>query len=82
MTREETLQRIKFLYDQVHQTAERAEHLEERMPLHVHPESLNYEKDLTRIQGEYNRLVQTAQAEGILTPSDLEAEKLPLRFNT
>lgn len=80
MNRNETMQRLKFLYDQVHQTAERAEHLEERMPLHVHPESLNYEKDLSRIQGEYNRLVRDARGAGTLTESDLEAEGLPAQF--
>lgn len=81
MNRNETLERIKFLYDQVHQTAERREHLQERMPLHVHPQSLNYEKDLSRIRGEYNRLVQSARAEGLLSAADLEAEELPQQFD-
>lgn len=52
------LKRLKFLCDQVHHTAERRAHLEERMPLHIHPQSLNYDDDLTGIQGEYNRMVQ------------------------
>lgn len=81
MNRKETLQQLKFLYDQVHQTAERAEHLEERMPLHVHPQSLNYEKDLSRIQGEYNRLARTARVEGVLSETDLKAEGLPTVFS-
>ncbi|MFZ5823128.1 MAG: hypothetical protein ACOY94_02100 [Bacillota bacterium] len=80
MNRSEAMERIKFLYDQVHQTAERQEHLQERMPLHVQPQSLNYHKDLSRIQGEYNRMVQFVQTEGLLSRSDLEAEGLPLRF--
>lgn len=81
MNRDETLKQLKFLYDQVHQTAERSEHLEERMPLHVHPESLNYEKDLSRIQGEYNRLVRAARREGLLSETDLESEGLPVQFS-
>ncbi len=80
MNRSESMQRLKFLYDQVHQTAERAEHLEERMPLHVHPQSVNYEKDLSRIKGEYNRLVQQLQESAMLTSADLEAEGLPVQF--
>lgn len=80
MNRSETIERLKFLYDQVHQTAERQEHLEERVPLHVHPESLNYDEDLSRIKGEYNRLVRTARAEGALTEGDLAAEELPEQF--
>lgn len=80
MERSDVLNRLKFLYDQVHQTAERVEHLPERMPLHVHPESLNYEEDLVRIQGEYNRTAQQAQAEGVLTAAELEEEGLPLQF--
>lgn len=81
MERSKALHQLKFLYDQVHQTAQRVEHLPERMPYHVHPESLNYEKDLVRIKGEYNRLAQSAQAEGVLTSADLEAEGLPPRFS-
>lgn len=80
MNRSETMKRLKFLYDQVHQTAEREEHLEERMPLQVQANSLNYHKDLSRLQGEYNRLVQSAQAEGLLTSAELEAAELPHQF--
>jgi len=80
MDQRETMERLKFLYDQVHQTAERAEHLEERMPLHVHPQSLNYERDLDRVKGEYNRLVQHMQESAMLTNQDLEDEGLPVQF--
>lgn len=80
MDRSEALNQLKFLYDQVHQTAERVEQLPERMPLQVQAQSLNYEDDLLRLQGEYNRAVQRAQAEGLLTAADLEGEGLPLQF--
>lgn len=81
MERDETLERLKFLYDQVHQTAERADHLQERLAFPIEPRSLNYEKDLTRITGEYNRLVSSAQADGRLTPADLEQNGLPDQFD-
>ncbi|MFZ5817896.1 MAG: hypothetical protein ACOY93_21810 [Bacillota bacterium] len=81
MNRSETLERLKFLYDQVHQTAERREHLEERMPLHVHPASLNYGEDLARIRDEYNWLAKQARAGRLLTEADLEAEGLPVQFD-
>lgn len=77
MDRAEALEKLKFLYDQVHQTAERAEHLEERMPLHVHPQSLNYERDLSRVKGEYNRLARELQERGI----SLDYEGLPAQFD-
>lgn len=80
MERHETMEQLKFLYDQVHQTAEREEHLQERMPVHVEARSLNYEKDLTRIKGEYNRLVRTALEEGILRTEDLRQNHLPERW--
>ncbi len=76
MDSSEALERLKFLHDQVHQTAERSEHLEERMPLHVHPQSLNYEQDLTRVKGEYNRLARDLLSQGV----NLEAEGLPDQF--
>lgn len=81
MDRAEALEKLKFLYDQVHQTAERAEHLEERLPLHIHPQSLNYERDLSRFQGEYNRLARQAWEQGLLTAGDLETEGLPTEFD-
>jgi hypothetical protein len=81
VNRAETLQRLKFLSDQVHQTAERVEHLPSAMPLHVHPESINWEKDLSRFQGEYNRLVRDALETGTLTPAELERENLPEGFH-
>ena len=81
MKREETLERLKFLYDQVHQTAERQEHLPERLPLPIEPQSLNYDKDLSRFEGEYNRLVRSAQAEGLLTDMDLAENGLPQQFD-
>jgi hypothetical protein len=80
MDREDTLNRLKFLHDQVHQTAERIEHLPASMPLHVHPQSLNYDKDLLRFEGEYNRLALAACTEGLLDATQLEAEGLPAQF--
>lgn len=77
----EALDRAKYLHDQVHQTAERGEHLQERMPLGVRPESLNYGEDLERLKAEYGRFVQQAMAGGLLGPQDLEREGLPLRFD-
>jgi hypothetical protein len=76
----EALRRLKFLYDQVHQTAERVEHLPAALPLHIHPESLNYPEDLRRIEAEYNRLAGSAMAEGTFTAADLEAEGLPAHW--
>jgi hypothetical protein len=76
------LQKIKFLYDQVHQTAERVEHLSASMPLDVHPESLNYEKDVIRFKAEYNRVVERAIAGGDLSERALAAEELPRRFDS
>lgn len=81
MNGREALDRAKFLYDQVHQTAERGEHLQERMPLGVRPESLNYGEDLQRLKGEYARFIQEAVSGGWLNPQDLEREGLPLRFD-
>lgn len=80
MRRNEILERLRELYHQAHETLERAEHLPERLPLDVQPRSLNYDRDLSRIQGEYNRLVGLAQAEGLLSASDLEAQGLPERM--
>ncbi len=77
----EALERLKFLHDQVHQTAERSDHLAERMPLHVHPDSVNYPKDLTRLKGEYNRLVGKAQTDGLITVAELQREGLPPKFD-
>jgi len=78
--RSEMLNQLKFLYDQVYQTSERLQHLPERMPMQVEAQSLNYDDDLLRLQGEYNRAVKRAQEEGLLTAADLEAEGLPLQF--
>lgn len=80
MEHNEILERLKFLHDQVHQTAERAEHLPERLPFPIQPRSLNYEKDLSRLVGEYNRLVNSARADGRLTPADLAENGLPEQF--
>lgn|GEM_PF-1987060 len=80
MDRSEALNHLKLLYDQVHQTRERLEQLPERMPLQVEVQSLNYDDDLLRLQGEYNRTVRQAQEEGLLSEADLEAEGLPLQF--
>ena len=82
LKRQEILQRLRFLCDQVHQTAARAEHLPERLPLGIEPRSLNYDRDLARYEEEYNRLVGEAQAEGLLSSADLEAQGLPERFET
>lgn len=77
MNQPHALERLKFLYDQVHQTAERIAHLPQSLPLGIEPASLNYEKDLSRLQGEYNRLVQQLEAEGLLSSTELEAQRLP-----
>lgn len=77
MDRNERLEQLKSLSFQVHQTSRRQEHLPNSMPLHVHPESINWEKDLTRLQGEYNRLARAAMADGLLTPADLAEAGLP-----
>ncbi len=81
MDRADAINRLKFLYDQVYQTAERRDHLPERLPLDVRPRSLNYDKDLTRLTAEYNRLARQVQAEGVLTAAALEAEGLPLEMH-
>lgn len=73
----ETLHRLKFLHDQIHQTAERSRHLPSAMPLHVHPESLNYQEDLTRLKQEYRHAVDAAIVQGELSPADLAREGLP-----
>lgn len=78
--RERALHRLKFLHDQVHQTAERLQHLPERLPLSVRPESVNYGEDLARLKNEYDRLAREALAEGLLTAADLEATGLPPGF--
>lgn len=80
MNQQALLERLKFLYDQVHQTAERAEHLSERLAYPLDPASLNYDEDLTRLQGEYNRLVRSAEADGLLSAAQLAAEGLPAQF--
>jgi hypothetical protein len=51
------------------------------MPLHVHPQSLNYAEDLVRIKGEYNQLAREAVASGLLSAHDLQAEDLPQSFD-
>lgn len=81
MDARETMERVKFLHDQVHQTAERKEHLPERIPMDVRPESLNYGEDLRRLRGEYDRFVQEAVAGGVLSAHDLEREGLPLSLD-
>lgn len=80
LDRAEALHQLKFLFDQVHQTAERIEHLPAAMPLHVHPQSLNYPDDLHRLEGEYKRLFREGIAQGLFTPADVEAEGLPAEF--
>jgi hypothetical protein len=80
MERTEALQRLKFLYDQVHQTAERVEHLPAALPLDIHPESINYADDLRRIQEEYNHLADTGFARGFLSPADLAEAGLPVHW--
>lgn len=81
MDRTATLEKLKFLYDQVHQTAERIEHLPSSLPLDVRPRSLNYGQDLKRLESEYNHLVQVAREQGLLKPADLDAEGLPHHFD-
>ncbi|HWH70916.1 MAG TPA: hypothetical protein VNT26_16120 [Candidatus Sulfotelmatobacter sp.] len=80
LQKQHVLHRLKFLYDQVHQTAERIEHLPASMPLHIHPQSLNWDEDLHRFEDEYNWLVGQALADKTLTEGELEAEGLPARF--
>jgi hypothetical protein len=80
MDKAETLHRLKFLYDQVHQTAERVDHLPASLPLHIHPQSINWDEDVVRIEREYNWLSRTALEGGTLTQRELEAEGLPVEF--
>lgn len=80
MERDEALERLKFLHDQVHQTAERQEHLAERLPLAIEPQSLNYKEDLTRLRAEYNRLAGEAQSAGLVSAAELEEQGLPARM--
>ncbi|MGE5673250.1 MAG: hypothetical protein ACM3XM_05135 [Mycobacterium leprae] len=81
MKQEEALQQLHDLWDLAHRTYERQVNLPEAMPLHVHPQSLNYGKDLTRAEGEYNRLVAKCWADGILTAADLARVGLPERLD-
>lgn len=80
LNRTETLSRLKFLQDQVHQTAERAEHLPQQLPPGIRAESLNYQEDLARLRREYNRLAAGAVKQGLITPGDLQAQRLPGRM--
>lgn len=73
----ETLHRLKFLHDQIHQTVERSRHLPSAMPLDVQPESLNYQEDVTRLKQEYRHAVDVAMVKGELSPADLAKEGLP-----
>ncbi|MDF2630311.1 MAG: hypothetical protein K0R39_4142 [Symbiobacteriaceae bacterium] len=75
-----TLQRLKFLFDQVHQTAERVEHLPAALPLDIQPVSINWDEDLRRFEDEYNWLVGQALADKTLTVEELQAEGLPEHF--
>lgn len=77
MERNETLDRLQSLFDRVHRTAERGDHLQERVPLPVQTRSLNYAQDLENLQGEYRRLVSAALAEGVVNEIDLAAAGLP-----
>lgn len=78
---DDRIEQLRFLYDQVHQTAERIEQLPERLAMDIEPQSLNYEEDLQRLKGEYNRLVQESQAAGALSAEEILAAGLPLQFN-
>lgn len=80
MEKAEALEQLKSLHDQIRRTEIRQEDLPDQMPFHVHPQSVNYEKDLTRLQGEYNRLAASLQREGVLTEMELAAEELPLQM--
>jgi len=77
MDRTEVLERLKFLHDQVHQTAERIRHLPQSIPFHVHPQSLNYEEDLEHIKAEYRWLAGEACRDQTLSPEELVEEGLP-----
>lgn len=76
----QTLHRLKFLFDQVHQTAERVEHLPASLPLDIQPKSINWGEDLQRIEAEYNWLAGQALADKTLSEAELAAEGLPARF--
>lgn len=80
MQKAKTLHRLKFLYDQAHQTAERVEHLPVSLPLDIHPTSINWEEDRHRIEAEYNWLAGQALADKTLNEGELAAEGLPIRF--
>ncbi|HWI52101.1 MAG TPA: hypothetical protein VNT01_08160 [Symbiobacteriaceae bacterium] len=80
MQKADTLCRLKFLYDQVHQTAERVEHLPASLPLDIQPASINWNDDLHRIEAEYNWLAGQALADKTLSEAELAAEGLPARF--
>lgn len=80
MQKAETLRRLKFLYDQVHQTAERVEHLPASLPLDIQPTSINWDADLQRIEAEYNWLAGQALADKTVSEAELAAEGLPARF--
>jgi len=80
MSRDEILERLRALHRQVRRTAEREEHLSHSLPFDIMPRSLNYDDDRARLEGEYNRLVRAAEAEGSLTAADLEAEGLSHQF--
>lgn len=79
--RDEVLHQLKELYDQAERTRERGDHLFERMPLHVHPHSLNYGKDLDRKEGEYNRVAREAREKGLLAEDDLAEAGLPVKLD-
>jgi hypothetical protein len=77
MDQADTLRQLKSLRDRVESITVRIEELPERIPFHLHPESLNYAEDLMRAQDEYNRLAIAAVAGGVLGRSAMEAEGLP-----
>lgn len=80
MHKANTLERLKFLYDQVHQTAERVDHLPASLPIHIQPKSLNWDDDLHHLEAEYNWLAGQALADKTLTESELAEAGLPVRF--
>lgn len=82
MEQAETLYRLKSLHERIQSLNVRIEELADRIPFHLHPESLNYEHDLLHTTDEYNRLAVAALAGGVLERGALEAEGLPPQHGT
>lgn len=77
---ENVYERLQFLYDQVHQTSERVNHLHSALPMDIRPRSLNYGEDLQRLMAEYNSLVRQATESGAISKAALLERRLPWRM--